>query len=173
MAATAKRTSKAELAKRGRTTPYLSVAERVECGKAARAEVPRSSHAVYEAASDRPDPSRCSSVRPSWLGIKDGIDGRPHDYYIRQLKDWKASAEIEQMVPTGMAAYGRMCGWTLARAHARSGDRIALAAYLGKSDRFDRAILAFSKDYAEQNDLDYRSLEAAVKSGRIAAHTGL
>lgn len=114
-----------------------------------------------------------SDIFLGWLRVKDGIDGRPHDYYLRQLKDWKASAEIEQMVPEGMAAYGRMCGWTLARAHARSGDRIAIAAYLGKSDRFDRAILEFSKAYAEQNDLDYRALEAAVKSGRITAETGL
>jgi uncharacterized protein (DUF2252 family) len=114
-----------------------------------------------------------SDIFLGWLRVKEGIDGKPHDYYLRQLKDWKASAEIEQMVPEGMTAYGRMCGWTLARAHARSGDRIAIAAYLGKSDRFDQAILEFSKLYAEQNELDYRALEAAVKSGRITAQTGL
>ena len=72
-----------------------------------------------------------------------------------------------------MAAYGRLCGWTLARAHARSGDRIAIAAYLGKSDGFDRAIVEFSRAYAEQNERDYQALIAAVKSGRIAAETGL
>jgi uncharacterized protein (DUF2252 family) len=114
-----------------------------------------------------------SDIFLGWVRVEAGIDGRRHDYYIRQLKDWKASAEIEQMVPEGMAVYGRICGWTLARAHARSGDRIALAAYLGKSDRFDRAILEFSKAYAEQNDLDYKALAAAVKSGRITAETGL
>jgi uncharacterized protein (DUF2252 family) len=114
-----------------------------------------------------------SDIFLGWLGVKAGIDGEPHDYYIRQLKDWKASAEIERMAPKGMVAYGRMCGWTLARAHARSGDRVAIAAYLGKGDSFDRAILEFSKAYAEQNDLDYRRLAAAVESGKIAAETGL
>jgi uncharacterized protein (DUF2252 family) len=114
-----------------------------------------------------------SDIFLGWLRVKNGIDGQPHDYYLRQLKDWKGSAEIGEMVPEGMTAYGRMCGWTLARGHARSGDRIAIASYLGKSDRFDRAILDFSKAYAEQNELDYRALEAAVESGRITAQTGL
>jgi hypothetical protein len=77
------------------------------------------------------------------------------------------------MVPKGLAAYGKLCGWTLARAHARSGDQIAIAAYLGNSDSFDRAMLEFSKAYAEQNDRDYQALDAAVKSGRITAETGL
>src|SRR5262249_28083552 len=102
-----------------------------------------------------------------------GFDGHRHDYYVRQLKDWKGSAEIEQMVPEGMAAYGRLCGWTLARAHARSGDRIAIAAYLGGGDAFDKAIVEFSKAYAEQNERDHKALAAAVKSGRITAQTGL
>jgi hypothetical protein len=78
---------------------------------------------------------------------------------VRQLKDWKASAEIEQMNPEAMARYGTLCGWTLARAHARSGDRIALAAYLGNGDSFDRALVEFSKAYADQNDRDYRAPE--------------
>ena len=77
------------------------------------------------------------------------------------------------MVPQAMATYGKLCGWTLARAHARSGDRIAIAAYLGNGDSFDRAIVEFSKAYAEQNDSDYQDLDAAVKSGRITAKTGL
>ncbi len=77
------------------------------------------------------------------------------------------------MVPQGMATYGTLCGWTLARAHARSGDRIAIAAYLGNSDRFDRAILEFAKAYAEQNERDYNALADAVKAGRITAQTGL
>jgi sugar/nucleoside kinase (ribokinase family) len=72
-----------------------------------------------------------------------------------------------------MAVYGKMCGWTLARAHARSGDRIAIASYLGNSDTFDRAILEFSKAYAEQNERDYQELASAVKSGRITAETGV
>jgi uncharacterized protein (DUF2252 family) len=95
------------------------------------------------------------------------------DYYGRQLKDWKGSAEIEQMDSDSLAAYGRMCGWTLARAHARTGDRVAIAAYLGSADSFDRAILEFSEAYAEQNDRDYRALQAAAGSGRIVAETGL
>jgi uncharacterized protein (DUF2252 family) len=95
------------------------------------------------------------------------------DYYGRQLKDWKASAEIEQMLPDSLATYGRMCGWTLARAHARTGDRIAIAAYLGSSDSFDRAILEFAEAYAEQNERDYRALREAADSGRIIAETGL
>ena len=98
---------------------------------------------------------------------------RSRDFYGRQLRDWKGSAEIEQMVPESMAAYGKLCGWTLARAHARSGDRIAIASYLGNGDSFDRAIVEFSKAYAEQNQSDYQQLAAAVKSGRIAAETGL
>ena len=77
------------------------------------------------------------------------------------------------MVPKAMAAYGSLCGWTLARAHARSGDRIAIAAYLGNGDSFDRALVEFSAAYAEQNERDYQALAAAVKSGRITAETGL
>jgi len=114
-----------------------------------------------------------SDIFLGWIHIKEGMDGVARDFYGRQLKDWKGSAEIEQMVPSGMAAYGRLCGWTLARAHARSGDRIAIASYLGASNQFDRAILGFSKAYADQNDADYAALTEAVKSGRIVAQTGL
>ena len=114
-----------------------------------------------------------SDIFLGWLHVPAGMDGQPRDFYGRQLKDWKGSAEIEQMVPRGMAVYGRLCGWTLARAHARSGDRVAIAAYLGGGDAFDRAILEFSKAYADQNERDYQSLTDAVKSGRIVAETGL
>jgi len=114
-----------------------------------------------------------SDIFLGWVHVESGMDGRARDFYGRQLKDWKGSAEVEQMIPKGMATYGRLCGWTLARAHARSGDRIAIAAYLGKSDAFDRAILEFCCAYAEQNDSDYQALTAAVKSGRITAETGL
>jgi len=114
-----------------------------------------------------------SDIFLGWLHVESGLDEKSRDFYGRQLKDWKGSAEIEQMVPKGMATYGSWCGWTLARAHARSGDRIAIASYLGNSDRFDRAILEFSKAYAEQNERDYNSLAHAVNSGRIAAQTGL
>jgi uncharacterized protein (DUF2252 family) len=114
-----------------------------------------------------------SDIFLGWLHNPEGMDGRARDFYVRQLKDWKGSAEIEQMVPEGMAAYGRMCGWTLARAHARSGDRIAIASYLGTGDTFDRAILEFSRAYAEQNERDYKELADAVKAGRVVAETGL
>ena len=93
------------------------------------------------------------------------------DYYVRQLRDWKGSADIEGMTPAGMKLWGQMCGWTLARAHARSGDRVAIAAYLGKSDVFDRAIAEFSVAYADQNERDYQALKEAVSSGRLAAET--
>ena len=114
-----------------------------------------------------------SDIFLGWVHIDAGLDNQPRDFYGRQLKDWKGSAEIEQMVPKAMATYGKLCGWTLARAHARSGDRIAIAAYLGGGSSFDRAILEFSNAYAEQNERDYQELAAAVKSGRITAETGL
>ncbi len=114
-----------------------------------------------------------SDIFLGWLRVARGLDGRPRDFYGRQLRDWKGSAEIEQMIPAGMAIYGRMCGWTLARAHARSGDRVAIASYLGSASTFDRALLAFSRAYAEQNERDYASLERAVASGRIAAVAGV
>ncbi|HKE79546.1 MAG TPA: DUF2252 domain-containing protein [Solirubrobacteraceae bacterium] len=113
-----------------------------------------------------------SDIFLGWLRVDAGTD-KQTDYYARQLKDWKGSAEIEQMNPEALAAYGRLCGGTLARAHARTGDRIAIASYLGSSDAFDQAILAFARAYAEQNERDYRALEAAAESGRIVAETGV
>ena len=114
-----------------------------------------------------------SDIFLGWLHVDAGLDGKERDFYGRQLKDWKGSAEIDQMEPQGLMAYGRLCGWTLARAHARTGDRIAIAAYLGKGSTFDRAIVEFSHAYAEQNERDYKELAKAVKSGRITAETGL
>ncbi len=114
-----------------------------------------------------------SDIFLGWLHVQSGLDGQERDFYGRQLKDWKGSAEVEQMVPKGMATYGRLCGWTLARAHARSGDSIAIAAYLGKGPSFDRAIVQFSQAYAEQNERDYKALAAAAESGRITVETGL
>ena len=95
------------------------------------------------------------------------------DYYVRQLRDWKFSMPIERMLPRGMALYAGLCGWTLARAHARSGDRITLAAYLGGSDKFDNAIVEFAETYADENERDYAALSAAVVSGRAHAQMGL
>ena len=93
--------------------------------------------------------------------------------YWRQLRDMKGSAVVEVMRPSGMSLYARLCGWTLARAHARSGDPIAVAAYLGKSDKFDLAIVDFSERYADQNERDYKAFVKAVKSGRLAAQQGV
>ena len=98
-----------------------------------------------------------------------GFDGVVRDFYIRQLRDWKGSWAPEAMVPQVMNVYGQMCGWTLARAHARSGDRVAIASYVGNSDAFDRAIASFSEAYADQNERDYDALKAAVKADRIKA----
>jgi uncharacterized protein (DUF2252 family) len=98
-----------------------------------------------------------------------GIDGRKRDFYVRQLWDWKRSVEIERLTPHGLELYARMCGWTLARAHARSGDRIAVAAYLGGGDAFDTAIGEFSEAYADQSERDHAALVAAIDSGRIEA----
>jgi uncharacterized protein (DUF2252 family) len=114
-----------------------------------------------------------SDIFLGWLHLQSGLDGQPGDYYCRQLRDQKGSAVIEQMTPKGMVSYGRMCGWTLARAHARSGDRIAIAAYLGRGSNFDRALVEFSRAYANQNERDYQALVAAVKAGRVTAETGV
>ncbi|MFC8126260.1 DUF2252 domain-containing protein [Streptomyces sp. NPDC057302] len=99
----------------------------------------------------------------------EGLDGRERDFYIRQLRDWKAIPQAELMTPDVMRLFGRMCGATLARAHARSGDRIAIAAYLGGSDSFDRALARFSESYADQNERDHRALATAVREGRVTA----
>jgi uncharacterized protein (DUF2252 family) len=114
-----------------------------------------------------------SDIFLGWLHVAEGIDGQERDFYGRQLKDWKGSFETDGALPKGMTIYGQTCGWTLARAHARSGDRIAIAAYLGQSDAFDRAIADFSEAYADQNEADYNALTQAVNSGRITAQTGL
>ncbi|MFL6131359.1 MAG: DUF2252 family protein, partial [Nocardioidaceae bacterium] len=98
-----------------------------------------------------------------------GLDGVQRDYYVRQLRDWKFSAPIERMTPGGMQAYAGLCAWTLARAHARSGDRIAIAGYLGSSDKFDQAMVEFAQSYADLNERDYAALGQAVAEGRAEA----
>ena len=107
-----------------------------------------------------------SDIFLGWLSGTDP-DGVTRDFYVRQLWDGKGSAEIEKMTPTTMGLYGRLCGWTLARAHARSGDRIAIASYLGKGEQFDRAIGDFAEAYAEQNESDFKEFEAAVEKGQL------
>jgi uncharacterized protein (DUF2252 family) len=102
-----------------------------------------------------------------------GVDGIPRDFYMRQLWDAKGSFEVESMVPAGMKMYAELCGWTLAKAHARSGDAIAIAAYLGTSPKFDRAMAAFAESYANQNERDHAALSEAVASGRVEATEGL
>jgi uncharacterized protein (DUF2252 family) len=100
-----------------------------------------------------------------------GADQVDRDFYVRQLRDWKFSAPIEQMRPAGMRVYASLCGWTLARAHACSGDRIAIATYLGDSDQFDQGIADFAETYADQNERDYTMLRDAVKDGRVESTT--
>jgi uncharacterized protein (DUF2252 family) len=107
-----------------------------------------------------------------WQRIK-GLDGMTRDYYVRQFHDWKGSADVERISMPGAAQYARFCGATLARAHARWGDRIAIASYLGQGDMFDRAIAGFCAAYADQNERDYEAFAKAVSSGRLIAQTGL
>ena len=114
-----------------------------------------------------------SDIFLGWQRIQAGLDGRTRDFYVRQLRDWKFSVEISLLRPEGLQLYGALCGWTLARAHARSGDRIAIASYLGGSDVFERAIGRFASAYADQNERDYHALVDAAKSGRVVAEHGL
>jgi uncharacterized protein (DUF2252 family) len=113
-----------------------------------------------------------SDILLGWLRAR-GADGEERDFYVRQLWDWKISPDIEHLTPRGLTMYGPMCGWTLARAHARSGDRIAIAAYLGSGDTFDRALAAFAEAYADRNDADYRALGESARTGRVAVERGV
>jgi uncharacterized protein (DUF2252 family) len=111
-----------------------------------------------------------SDIFLGWTRIA-GPDGIDRDFYVRQLRDWKFSIPTEVMLPPGLTLYAQLCGWTLARAHARSGDRIALAAYLGGSAKFDEAIADFAETYADQNERDYAAFQAAVRDGKAEATT--
>ncbi|HKB21054.1 MAG TPA: DUF2252 domain-containing protein [Gaiellaceae bacterium] len=113
-----------------------------------------------------------SDILLGWIREQDA-DGVPHDFYVRQLWDAKGSASVETMTEPNLAEYGRLCGWTLAKAHARSGDPIAIAAYLGTGDVFDRALSGFAEAYADQNERDYAALEDAAKEGRVRAESGV
>ena len=107
-----------------------------------------------------------------FLGWTKGVEENRYLYW-RQLRDMKGSADVESLRPIGLNFYGRQCGWTLARAHARSGDPVAIAGYLGKSDAFDRSITDFSRRYADQNEQDFQAFAAAVASGRLEAIEGV
>jgi uncharacterized protein (DUF2252 family) len=113
-----------------------------------------------------------SDILLGWIRAT-GSDGVSRDFYVRQLWDGKGSAVVEAMDPTLMAAYAGLCGWTLARAHARSGDAAAIAGYLGSGETFDRAIAQFAESYADQNERDYAALLRAVDSGQLTAQAGL
>jgi hypothetical protein len=113
-----------------------------------------------------------SDIFLGWVTLE-GLDGVSRDFYVRQLRDWKGSAVIEGQTPATAAYYGRVCGSSLARAHARSGDRVAIASYLGAKDVFDQALADFAEAYADQNERDYDALVRAEKDGRITAQRGL
>jgi uncharacterized protein (DUF2252 family) len=114
-----------------------------------------------------------SDIFLGWIHSKAGLDGRPRDFYVRQLWDWKTSADLDTILPEGLELYAQACGGTLARAHARSGDRIAIASYLGKNDVFDRAVADFAVAYADQNERDYALLVQAARDGRIETREGI
>jgi uncharacterized protein (DUF2252 family) len=114
-----------------------------------------------------------SDIFLGWLRVNPAPDGVIRDFYVRQLRDWKFSFDTQIMVPSGLSSYGEICAWTLARAHARSGDRIAISAYLGTSDTFDRAIADFAAQYADTNERDIAALDQAAKSGKVLAQRGV
>ena len=114
-----------------------------------------------------------SDIMLGWIRTMAWIDGENRDFYVRQLWDGKGSAPVDVMDEAALLSYGEVCGWTLARAHARGGDAIAIAAYLGSGASFDRAIASFAARYADQNELDYEALKRAADSGRIRVQTGL
>jgi uncharacterized protein (DUF2252 family) len=113
-----------------------------------------------------------SDIFLGWL-TAEGLDGKIRDFYVRQLWDGKGSAQIESMDPDRMKVYARLCGWTLARAHARSGDRVAIGSYLGKGDGFDRAMCDFAEAYADQNEADYKQFTKAISKGELKAEKGI
>jgi uncharacterized protein (DUF2252 family) len=113
-----------------------------------------------------------SDIFLGWQRVR-GEGGIERDFYMRQLRDWKGSIDPERAVPLGTQLYARLCGETLARAHARTGDRVEIASYLGKSDVFDEAIAEFAEGYADQNDADFQAFTGAIESGRLQAVQGL
>jgi len=113
-----------------------------------------------------------SDIFLGWLRSKETLDGAERDFFVRQLWDWKTSVDLDTILPQGLEVYGQVCGFLLARAHARSGDRIAIASYLGKGDAFDRALADFAVAYADQNERDHAELRKAADEGRISVQEG-
>ncbi|HEU5244410.1 MAG TPA: DUF2252 domain-containing protein [Gaiellaceae bacterium] len=113
-----------------------------------------------------------SDIFLGWLRSKETLDGAERDFFVRQLWDWKTSVDLDTILPQGLELYGQVCGFLLARAHARSGDRIAIASYLGKGDAFDRALFDFAVAYADQNERDHAALRKAADEGRIPVREG-
>jgi uncharacterized protein (DUF2252 family) len=114
-----------------------------------------------------------SDIFLGFVHLEKTLDGAPRDFYFRQLWDWKSSVDLDLILPRGLELYADVCGWTLARAHARSGDRIAIAEYLGKSNAFDTAIAKFAAEYADQNERDYAALADAAKNGVVTVEAGV
>jgi uncharacterized protein (DUF2252 family) len=114
-----------------------------------------------------------SDIFLGWVRAEETLDGVPRDFFVRQLWDWKTSVDLDTIVPRGLELYGKVCGFLLARAHARSGDRIAIASYLGKGDTFDRAVLEFARAYADQTEKDHAALREAADTGRIGVQEGI
>jgi uncharacterized protein (DUF2252 family) len=114
-----------------------------------------------------------SDIFLGWVRAEETLDGVPRDFYFRQLWDWKGSVDLDTILPRGLELYGNVCGFLLARAHARSGDRIAIASYLGKGDTFDRALLEFARAYADQNEKDHAALRHAADVERIVVEEGV
>ncbi|MEV4701764.1 DUF2252 domain-containing protein [Actinoplanes sp. NPDC049316] len=113
-----------------------------------------------------------SDIFLGWQTVP-GIDGQVRDFYVRQLRDWKGSAAVETLDERTMEVYGALCGWTLARAHARNGDRIAIAGYLDDGTAFDQALVEFGERYADRNEQDFQALTEAARAGRIEVRTGI
>ena len=114
-----------------------------------------------------------SDIMLGWIRTTEWIDGVNRDFYVRQLWDGKGSAPVDVLDPDALGRYGELCGWALARAHARSGDAVAIGSYLGAGNTFDRAMCVFADGYADQNERDYEALRHAADAGRITVRTGL
>ena len=114
-----------------------------------------------------------SDILLGWATVEGFEDGVPRDFYARQLWDWKMSPDVATMLPVGFAIYAQLCGWTLACAHARSGDAKAIGAYLGRGDAFDQSLARFASAYADQNERDHQALVDAIAGGRMEAVSGV